>query len=36
LSVRANIVPAANPIALPDGKLFVLWSDGTAGIVAFR
>lgn len=34
LSIRANIVPAANPIALPDGKLFVLWSDGTAGVVA--
>lgn len=34
LSLLANLVPAVRPIALPDGSLFILWSDGTAGVVS--
>jgi outer membrane protein assembly factor BamB len=34
LSVIANLAPATTPVPLGEGRLFVIWSDGTAGVVA--
>lgn len=33
LSLDANLAAAVAPVPLPGGRLFVLWSDGTGGIL---